>query len=73
MVPDINRLEWQELIKGKIQLKIESFSLQMKISSLNRNFKNGIIKIDRAVKELHDLCEKYEKIYTNDLNRIFKN
>ncbi len=73
MVPEINRKEWQDLIKGDIKYNIESFSLQMKISSLNRNLKNGFISMNQAVKELHDLCIKFERIYKNDLDKIFKN
>jgi len=72
MIPDISQKEWQEAIKGNINDKLSSFSLQMKINSLSRQFKSGLINMDRAVKELHEMCVKYEKIYAEDLDKIFK-
>lgn len=73
MIPDINRHEWQDLVKGNIKVKFSSFSLQMKVSSLSRNYKLGLINLQTAVKDLYEMCIKYEKIYTKDLEKIFKN
>ena len=73
MIPDISKQEWQEIIKGNVNSKLSSFSLQMKINSLNRQYNNGLISMDNAIKELYELCQKYEKIYKEDLNNIFKN
>ncbi len=73
MIPDIGKKEWQELIKGNINKKLSSFSLQMKINTLTRQYKNGLISMNYAVKELHEMCLKYERIYQNDLKIIFNN
>jgi hypothetical protein len=73
MIPDVNKKEWQEIIKGKINIKLSSFSLQMKINALSKQYKNGLINLDFAIKELHEMCKKYERIYMNDLNKIFNN
>ena len=71
MIPDISKQEWQEVIKGNTNSKLSSFSLQMKINSLNRQYHSGLISIKNAVKELHEMCTKYEKIYEDDLSKIF--
>lgn len=73
MVPDVNKPEWQELIRGKLSPQLTSFSLQMKINTLKQQYKLGLVKIDKAVADLRDLCVKYERIYTEDLNKIFNN
>ncbi len=71
MIPEINRPEWAELVKGKKKPEISSFSLQMKINSLNRNYKNGLLSLNEAINDLHNMCIKYEKIYQEDLQKIF--
>lgn len=72
MIPDINNKKWQEIINGNIRVKITSFSLQMKISSLQGHYKNDLISMKSAINDLYEMCKKYEKIYENDLNNIFK-
>lgn len=71
MIPDKTRQEWRDLIKGQLNYKCSSYSLQMKINSLQRSHKMGLIKMDDAVDDLYQLCTKFEKIYTDDLNQIF--
>ncbi|MBN1117479.1 MAG: hypothetical protein JXA77_09760 [Bacteroidales bacterium] len=71
MLPDINRPEWGKLIKGEINPDLSSFSLKMKINSSRQFYKMGRLKLEDAVKELHELCVKYEKIYAADLEKVF--
>ena len=73
MIPDTKQKEWQEAIKGNLNEELSSFSLQMKINSLNRQYKSGLIDMEKAVKELHEMCIKYERIYAEDIKKIFKN
>jgi hypothetical protein len=72
MVPPIERQEWRDLITGKLKPVISSFSLQMKLNTLVTAYSNKNIPMDKAVKELHEMCLKYNKIYKNDLDKIFK-
>ncbi len=72
MVPDINRQEWKDLIMGKLKPRISSFSLQMKLNTLINTYQNGLVSINDAVKDLHDMCTRYERIYKADLDQIFK-
>lgn len=71
MIPDINRPEWEELITGKINPDLSSFSLKMKINSTKQFYNLGRMNLKDAIKELHELCIKYEKIYSTDLEKIF--
>jgi hypothetical protein len=73
MVPDINQKKWEQLIQGKVNVPLSSYSLQIKVNSLNRLYRNGFISIENAVKELYEMCKKYPKIYEDDLKKIFKN
>lgn len=72
MIPPKEKQEWKDLIKGKIKPDITSFSLQMKLNTLTKTYSKNLISLDSAVNELFELCEKYEKIYKADLDKIFK-
>jgi hypothetical protein len=72
MVPEKNDKRWKGLITGEVSsINISSFSLKMKISSLNAQIKFGGMAMDDAVEELRNSCVKYEKIYAKDLEAIF--
>ena len=73
MIPKISEPEWADLIEGKIDPELSSFSLKMKVNSVRQGYKAGVFSLDHAIKDLHALCVKYEKIYVEDLNKIFKN
>lgn len=72
MIPSIDRQEWKDLISGKLKPDISSFSLQMKLNTLIKSYTYKAISLDMAVKELHEMCVKYEKIYMSDLGKIFQ-
>jgi len=71
MIPEITRPEWKDLITGKIKPHISSFSLQMKLSTLLKSYSHKLVSLDEAVKDLHEMCERYEKIYKADIDKIF--
>ena len=71
MIPDVNRKEWKDLIQGRISHKCSSFSLQMKINSLNMSYRTNHMSLDEAVRDLHSMCWKYEKMYQKDIEQIF--
>ena len=72
MVPEKSRPEWAELISGKIDPELSSFSLKMKVNSVRQLVKAGQLSLNDAIDDLYDLCIKYEKIYTEDINKVFK-
>ncbi len=72
MIPDASRKEWRDLITGEHRPRLSSFSLQMKINTLATDFKSGKLALQDAIKELHTMCVKYEKIYEGDLKKVFK-
>lgn len=72
MIPKKERPEWADLIKGKINPELSSFSLKMKISALRQNYKHGDMSVDDAIDDLYELCSKYEKIYADDFTIIFE-
>ena len=72
MIPEIKRQEWKDLITNKINPELSSFSLKMKINSVRLYVSTGKMSLDEAVKDLYALCVKYEKIYADDLDKVFK-
>lgn len=73
MIPSVERKEWAGLITGKDTVKLSCFSLKMKISSLNMGYKTGLMSLDEAIDDLHAMCLKYEKLFKEDIKRIFNN
>ncbi len=71
MIPEITKSEWGDIILEKINPELSSFSLKMKINSVRTYFKSGRMTLNEAVQDLHELCVKYEKIYADDLKKIF--
>ena len=72
MIPDKSRKEWSEIISGNNELKIQSFSLKMKITNLRKAYTLKMTNMKDAVDDLYKTCIKYEKLYKNDLEQIFK-
>lgn len=72
MIPEITRKEWRDMIAGKTEHKISSFSLQMKINALKVSINVKQMNMENAIKDLYETCQKYERIYEEDLNAIFK-
>ena len=71
MIPEITKSEWVDIIHEKINPELSSFSLKMKINSVRQHYKSGRMTLNEAVQDLYELCVKYEKIYTEDLKKIF--
>lgn len=71
MLPDKNRKEWVELVTGKQVYPLQNFVLQMKVTQTIKDIKSGKLSIDVAVHEIYELCKKYEKAISKDLDLIF--
>jgi len=74
-IPDRNRSEWKDLLKGKTNIKINSFVFQMKLTRLREDLINQTVTIDKAISELFELFEKYDNSdeLSKDIKRIFSN
>ena len=70
MVPNVNRIEWEELLKG--DEKVKSFAFQMKLNSLRLDLRLNKVKMQDAVKQLQEFCANNEKMFENDLKSIFR-
>jgi hypothetical protein len=72
MIPDTKNPLWADLIKGKINPDLSSFSLKMKLNSVRQYYQSGNIDLNDAIEDLHALCVKYEKIYIDDIQKILQ-
>lgn len=72
MIPDINRREWYKLVKGIIQYDFANYVLSLQVTSLRRAIAKGKTTPEDAIKELHQMCTKYEKAVKKDLEAIFR-
>ena len=71
MLPEKNRKEWEALVTGAQTYPIQNFVLQMKVSQTAKDIKLGKLPIKVAIDEIYDLCKKYEKAISKDLDLIF--
>ena len=71
MIPEITKSEWVDIITEKINPELSSFSLKMKINSVRTYYKSGRMTLNEAVQDLYELCCKYERIYADDMKKIF--
>jgi len=71
MVPEISRREWEDIVSGKINPKLTSLSLQMKLNNLQLSIRLKKTDVKYAAIELHSFCSEREKMYEKDLNMIF--
>ena len=72
MIPDVNRREWKDLLLGNINPKLSSLSLKLKLNALKMKLKSKKLSISEAVTTIHAYCSSNPKIYSKDLNAIFK-
>lgn len=71
-IPPKNRPEWRLLVTGRIQVEFKNYVLQMKVEQAKQNIKNGNITAEKAIEELHSLCEKFALAVQIDCKNIFK-
>lgn len=72
-IPDPEREEWRQLVKGQIEHEFQNYVLQMKIHQANKQIAGGKKTVEEAVQEIYDLCAKYSKAVQPDFQAIFKN
>lgn len=72
MIPTIQQPQWGDLVKGKIDPQLKSFSFKMKVFSVRKFFEVGTLTLTDAIKDLHSHCSKHEQMYQADIDLIFK-
>ena len=72
MVPNLNRPEWESMVKGTYTPKLTSLSLQLKLNALQLDLKLNKLDAKSAATQLHDFCEANENLVQKDLPVIFK-
>ena len=70
-IPDKSRKEWQELLTGKINVKLENFVLQMQVDQTKRAITNSTLTLEEGVNKIYNLCVKYALAVKPDMNTIF--
>jgi len=74
-VPDKSRKEWQELVTGRLNVPLQNFFFQMKLTQTKNLLANGKISIEKAVEDMYNLCVKFSKAknMNKDIEAIFGN
>lgn len=71
-IPDIDRKEWRELIMGNINYEFKNYVLQVQLHQLRKDIRNGRLKVEDAIQDLHDLCLKFPIAVQTDFKHIFQ-
>lgn len=71
-IPPRIREEWKQIVLGEIEHKFHNFVLQLKVSEYKSKISSGEFTVDKAIKEMYGLCEKYALAVQIDLKEIFK-
>jgi ribosome maturation protein Sdo1 len=71
MIPDKQRPEWRDLVKGDLYCNFNNYVLQLKVNQISKEVNNGKIEIEDAVDQIFGLCKKYEKAVQTDMKKIF--
>ncbi len=74
MLPDKNNKKWISLVKGEIKHDFKVISASMLISRLSRHIKKNDTQeaINDSINEAYEFFKKYENIFQEDINEIFK-
>lgn len=71
MIPSKSNTEWKALFEGENNLKLTSFSLQMKLNALKLDYRLQRISLERAIDDFINMLKRNEKQYENDIKIIF--
>ena len=71
-IPPKSRMEWRQLVTGRLQIEFKNYVLQMKVEQAKESIKNGTKTTEQAIDELHALCEKFALAVQIDCQKIFK-
>ncbi|MBL6449067.1 hypothetical protein JMN32_22335 [Fulvivirga sp. 29W222] len=71
-IPSKEREEWRKLVTGLLDHKFQNFVLQMKTAEYQSKISSGELPLEKAIDELHQLCEKYVVAVQSDFKKIFK-
>jgi len=71
-IPPKDRAEWKMIVNGTLDYTFGNFVLQMKSAQYASSIKEGELDSEKAIDELHSLCDKYSLAVKDDLIKIFK-
>lgn len=71
MIPDKNKPEWYDLVTGNKTWKLTNFVLQMKVNQSIKSIKENKATPEEMIKQIYDLCNKYEVAVKSDITNIF--
>ena len=71
MIPDKNRVEWEQLVRGEIKNVFSSLVLQIAHGRIILMYQYGQIEINEGVDELYELCLKHYALIQADIDGIF--
>ena len=73
IIPKKNKKEWKELVTGQLNVPLQNFFFQMKLTQTKNLLLNKKITIEKAVEDIHSLCVKFSKAKNmdNDIEAIF--
>jgi hypothetical protein len=74
MIPDKSNKIWASLLNGEIKHDFKVVSASMLMSRLSRQLKrdNSQKKLKECIDEAYEFFKKYEVIFNEDINEIFK-
>jgi len=72
-IPDKTRKEWQELVTGRLNVPLQNFFFQMKLTQTKNLLAKDKISVETAVEDIYNLCVKFSKAKNmdKDIEAIF--
>lgn len=70
MIPDTSNPIWKKIVTGEINHHFSNYVLQIQVYKIQHDVKQNIISIDNAIKTIHQLCVKYSRAVSKDINKI---
>jgi len=70
-IPKKDRPEWKIILNSESKIVFNNFVLQMKITQAKKDIVKGKKTMEKAVDEIHALCQKYALAVKQDMEMIF--
>jgi hypothetical protein len=74
-IPNKENKKWEELVTGKLDVKITNFFLRTKVDQIIEDTKRFILTTEQAIEDIYNLCIELSETrdITADLESIFGN
>jgi len=72
-IPNKNKKEWRDLVTGQLNVPLQNFFFQMKLTQTKNLLANDKISVEKAVEDMYNLCVKFSKAKNmdKDIEAIF--